>query len=159
VSFDGARRERIAAPLTDSTPTGADTMTTTTASRTLRALCPDARRGWHLIGEGPARFGWATYTAAGDGTWLGRTASEALEGDAFPQYRAYDVTTEWQGPRRFLVADAERDAMRHNAGCRAQGGYGRAVVVQRSGDRCAHLDGNPVWPSHGRSCGAARWSY
>lgn len=36
------------------------------------------RHGWHLIGAGPARKGWAAYTAAGAGRFLGRTESEAL---------------------------------------------------------------------------------
>ena len=45
---------------------------------TLRAVEPDARHGWHLIGAGTARYGWAVYTAAGAGRWLGRTAAVAL---------------------------------------------------------------------------------
>lgn len=36
-----------------------------------------ARHGWHTIGAGPARFGWAAYTAAGAGTWLGKDAEAA----------------------------------------------------------------------------------
>ena len=36
------------------------------------------RSGHHLIGAGPARKGYAAYTAAGDGLWLGRTVAEAL---------------------------------------------------------------------------------
>lgn len=36
-----------------------------------------AQRGWHLIGAGPASYGWATFSAAGRGTWLGRSAREA----------------------------------------------------------------------------------
>lgn len=50
----------------------------TTPAQTLRTACPDARLGWHLIGAGPARYGWATYTAAGAGRWLGSTAQHAL---------------------------------------------------------------------------------
>jgi len=34
------------------------------------------RRGHHLIGAGPARFGYAAVTAAGDKTWMGRTLSD-----------------------------------------------------------------------------------
>ena len=45
---------------------------------TLRAVEPDARHGWHLIGAGTARYGWAVYTAAGAGRYLGRTAAVAV---------------------------------------------------------------------------------
>lgn len=38
-----------------------------------------ARHGWHLAGAGPARYGWAAYTAAGDCRYLGRTVDEALQ--------------------------------------------------------------------------------
>jgi len=44
----------------------------------LRAVEPDARHGWHLIGAGVARYGWAVYTAAGAGRYLGRTAAVAI---------------------------------------------------------------------------------
>lgn len=76
-------------------------------------------------------------------------------------YRAYDTTTEWMGRPRASVAAAHSDADRHNAGCLAQGGYGRAIVVRRDeegrGDRCETLSGKTVWPPHGKSCGAVRW--
>jgi len=45
----------------------------------LRAACPDARYGWHTIGPGPARYGWAVYTAAGAGRYLARTAAGAVD--------------------------------------------------------------------------------
>ena len=73
------------------------------------------------------------------------------------QYRAYDTTTEWSGPVRKTIVDAQRDADKHDEGCASQGGYGSAIVVQRDGGRLADLDGEPVWPPHGMTCGAARW--
>jgi hypothetical protein len=74
-----------------------------------------------------------------------------------PAYRAYDQATGWSGPPRTTAAAAAADARRHNRGCAAQGGYGRAIVAVRAGDRLVGLDGEPIWPSHGKSCGAARW--
>lgn len=79
---------------------------------------------------------------------------------ASTEYRAYDVLTEWSGPVRSTVHAAERDADSHNAGCARQGGYGSAIVVTRdpeSPSRLVDLEGESVWPPHGRSCGAARW--
>lgn len=58
-------------------------MTTTTESRAARRAEAQARKalhancarhGWHLIGPGPARWGWAVYTPAGSGRFLGATA-------------------------------------------------------------------------------------
>lgn len=75
-------------------------------------------------------------------------------------YRAYDITTEWQGEPRDTAEQAELDAEQHNHGCARQGGYGSAVVVQRdheSPGRCVDLDGDPIWPPHGRSSGSVRW--
>ena len=72
-------------------------------------------------------------------------------------YRAYDTTTEWSGRPRTSAAEAWSDADRHNKGCERQGGYGSAIVVMRDDNRLANLDGSPVWPPHGRSCGAAWW--
>ena len=46
--------------------------------------------GRHLIGPGPSRWGWAAFTAAGSGMYLGRTTDEAMEtvlrveGDDYP---------------------------------------------------------------------------
>lgn len=37
-----------------------------------------AVRGWHLIGPGPARFGWALRFASGHLRWLGRTRADAM---------------------------------------------------------------------------------
>jgi len=45
------------------------------------------------------------------------------------EYRAYDTVTEWSGPPRLRADDALKDADRHNAGCRKQGGFGSAIVV------------------------------
>ncbi len=76
------------------------------------------------------------------------------------EFRAYDTTTEWSGPTRSTVEQAERDVQRHNDGCARQGGYGSAIVVTRDRDapsRLADLDGRTIWPPHGRSNGAARW--
>lgn len=73
-------------------------------------------------------------------------------------YRAYDTTTEWSGPPRWTVAAAQRDADRHNTGCASQGGYGSAIVARRDdSDRLLDMDGDYIWPPHGRGCGAARW--
>ncbi len=36
------------------------------------------QHGHHLIGAGTTRWGWAVYTVAGDGIYLGRTAQLAL---------------------------------------------------------------------------------
>jgi hypothetical protein len=75
-------------------------------------------------------------------------------------WRAYDRVTEWQGPARKTLANAERDAWAHNRACARQGGYGSAIVVRPdpdAPDRCVDLHGAPVWPPHGRSCGSVRW--
>ena len=75
-------------------------------------------------------------------------------------YRAYDVVTEWSGPPRATTEEAQTDVYNHNVGCAQQGGYGRAMVCMRDPDcfgRLVDLDGIPVWPPHGRSCGSARW--
>lgn len=58
-------------------------MTDRKAQRIMRALAlPDGasvRYGMHLTGPGPARRGWARYSAAGECTWLARTAREVVE--------------------------------------------------------------------------------
>jgi hypothetical protein len=74
-----------------------------------------------------------------------------------PAFRAYDVTTEWQGPPRDTIDAAAVDARAHNDGCRRQGGYGSAVVVENRDGRLVDLDGDYVWPASGRTSGAARW--
>lgn len=76
------------------------------------------------------------------------------------EYRAYNTITEWSGPVRSTLDAADRDADLHNSGCAEQGGYGSAIVVMRDPDvpsRLVDLDGNTVWPPHGRSCGSACW--
>lgn len=73
------------------------------------------------------------------------------------EYRALSTQSDYQGPVRTTIADAQKDADAHDAHHRAQGGFARAAVVTRDGDRCATLTGEPVWPSHGRSSGAVRW--
>lgn len=72
-------------------------------------------------------------------------------------YRALCSISSFQGPSRSSISEAQCDADDHNEGCASQGGYGRATVVRRDGDRCETLEGEPIWPSHGRSCGAVRW--
>ena len=55
-------------------------MTTPTTRQSLATLLREGdtlRYGWHLIGAGSARHGWAAYTAAGAGRYLGRCAAEA----------------------------------------------------------------------------------
>jgi len=74
------------------------------------------------------------------------------------EYRAHDTVTGWQGPPRGDEEIAQADAATHNDGCAEQGGYGSAIVVVRDGGRCVDLDGQPVWPAHGRTIGAARWT-
>lgn len=39
---------------------------------------PNLRHGWHLIGAGPARFGWA-WAHPCSLQWLGKTKREAVE--------------------------------------------------------------------------------
>ena len=50
--------------------------------RALRAMVAEddrnLERGWRLSGPGDARFGWWLVTAAGDASWLGSTAWDAL---------------------------------------------------------------------------------
>lgn len=78
-------------------------------------------------------------------------------------FRAYDTTTEWSGPPRATIEEAEADAAAHNEGCESQGGYGSAIVCRRDPEAPSRLeteeDGEwvSVWPPHGRSNGAARW--
>jgi hypothetical protein len=76
------------------------------------------------------------------------------------QWRAYDLVSEWSGPVRESADEAERDASQHNAGCAAQGGFGSAIVVRPDPEapgRCVDLEGESVWPPHGRTTGAVRW--
>ncbi len=76
------------------------------------------------------------------------------------RFRAYDTTTEWSGQVRRSAEKAQADADRHNGGCARQGGYGSAIVATQladAPDRLADLSGAPIWPPHGRGCGAARW--
>ena len=76
------------------------------------------------------------------------------------EFRAYDTITEWSGPVRADRDKAQKDADRHNDGCARHGGYGSAIVVRQDPEaagRIIDLEGNSVWPPHGRSTGAARW--
>lgn len=107
---------------------------------------------WHLIDD--------DVTVRGRLSWSESTDDEV---EVAPAYRAYDTTTEWQGPPRRALAAAERDAERHNDGCAEQGGHGSAVACAPIDGRLHHLDGRglpnprqPIWPPHGQSCGAAR---
>ena len=75
-------------------------------------------------------------------------------------YRAYDTVTEWAGPARTTADRAARDARAHDDGCRAQGGYGSAIVITADPDapgRAVDLDGHTVWPPHGRGTGSVRF--
>lgn len=79
-------------------------------------------------------------------------------------FRAYNTTTEWSGPPRAAMVEAEADADEHNEGCASQGGYGSAIACRRDPEAPNRLeayngDGTwySVWPPHGRSNGAARW--
>lgn len=50
---------------------------------------------------------------------------------------------------------------RDQNGCHAQGGYSDASVCAVGSDGYLYSDATcryPVWPSHGRSCGAVRFS-
>jgi len=42
-----------------------------------RKLAPGIVRGWHLIGAGPARYGYALIRTC-DKLWLGKTRAEAI---------------------------------------------------------------------------------
>jgi hypothetical protein len=96
-----------------------------------------------------------TAAVAANGAAGGRPAVNGI-------YRAYDTTTEWMGRPRATAEAAQADADRHTRGCESQGGYGSAIVVRRddggTGDHCETLDGETVWPPHGRSSGAVRWA-
>lgn len=72
-------------------------------------------------------------------------------------YRAYDTMTEWHGRNRLSAEAADADAERHNKACERAGGYGSAIATMMVDGRHAHLDGSPVWPPYGRTCGSARW--
>lgn len=70
---------------------------------------------------------------------------------------AYDATTEWMGPVRRKLSLASSDSMRHNEGCRSQGGYGDAETYAVDAEGYLHTaDGAIVWPPHGRSSGAVK---
>lgn len=75
------------------------------------------------------------------------------------RFRAYDTTTEWMGPVRLTADAADSDAVKHNRAMKRQGGYGTAIVVHRGNDdRCYDVDGEAVWPPHGKSTGAVRFA-
>ena len=86
-------------------------------------------------------------------------ALEVDRAEGEKNFRGYDVVTEWSGPPRATLEEAERDAEEHNEGCARQGGYGSAIVAERDeGDRLWNAyTGETIWPPHGRSNGAARW--
>lgn len=62
-----------------------------------------------------------------------------------------------RGPIRATEAEAEADLERDRSGCAAQGGYSdrQVYAIDEDGYLVDH-DGEPVWPSHGRSNGAVR---
>lgn len=110
--------------------------------------------------ESRDRLADSSYDAGGEdhgprvGRWIACAAPEA---QVVSYYRAYDTTTEWMGPIRTALSTAKRDAEQHDDGCVSQGGYGSAIVVREVDGRCVTLDGEYVWPPHGRSTGAVRW--
>lgn len=106
-----------------------------------------------------ARLGWAGNQADARED-CARVIREAQEAARPAGFRAYDTTTEWMGQVRETETQAHGDAIRHNKGCAAQGGYGSAIVVRPDPEapgRCVDLDGATVWPPHGRGNGAVRW--
>jgi len=78
------------------------------------------------------------------------------------RYRAYDTATgEYVAPARTTLAAAERDCTRHRRGAQAQHEHAlnRPVVLRDRGDGIAvDQRGEVVWPPHGRTAGAVRWS-
>ena len=74
------------------------------------------------------------------------------------KYRAYDMTSRWQGPVRETILRAQTDADARNAGACAQGGYGTAFVVAERDGRCMDPEtGMAIYPAHGNTCGAEEW--
>jgi hypothetical protein len=76
------------------------------------------------------------------------------------EFRALDTLTGWQGPVRSTVRQARADADRHSADVCAAGGISETIIVMpdpECPDRCVDVAGDPVWPTHGRSCGTVRW--
>ena len=88
--------------------------------------------------------------------WLCERCGVSMPGE----YRAYDPTSDWQGPVRETYEAAARDADERNRGAAEQGGYGTTTVVARCGDRCVwpHSGCAPVWRPHWWSCGAVKWA-
>ena len=76
-------------------------------------------------------------------------------------YRAYDELSEWMGGARLTCAAAERDVKNHDDDIAKAGGISLTIVVRRddngAGNRCEDMDGEPVYPLHGKCCGAVRW--
>ena len=110
----------------------------------------DAARALGSLG-GRARTAEKARAARANGAAGGRPSARA-------RFRAVCVASDWQGLPRCTIEAAEADAARHRlAAAKSWGGYSRAIVVMRDGDRCQYLDGAPVWPNYGRGNGALRW--
>jgi hypothetical protein len=117
----------------------------------LRLVADGGDRTWTLEVDG-------VQVATGKGDVPSVERAMYLAGRVAAIYRAFDTTTEWSGPIRQNVSAALADAARHNQGCSDQGGYGSAIVALRDGNRIQTLDGQTIWPPHGRTSGAARWA-
>ena len=75
-------------------------------------------------------------------------------------YTTYGHVRGCSGVQHRTRADAERALVRDRAACRRHGGYSdRIVAVVIDGRLYRDEDGQePIWPSHGRGNGAARFS-
>jgi len=77
-------------------------------------------------------------------------------------FRAHCCITDWEGPVRDSLREAEGDADRRSIALGDRTGWkaiGHHVVVTADADGYA-VDaefGNLIWPSWGRSCGAVRF--
>lgn len=79
------------------------------------------------------------------------------------EYRAYDELSQWRGPVRATIEEAERDIDRRlpkRVRVSTCGAIARYVVIESDEfDRSYYAGTNdPVWPDHGRGCGAVRFS-
>ena len=87
-----------------------------------------------------------------------KTTSNTIATTTNTAYRAYDAVTEWMSGAVDDPELADALAARHNAACAASGGFGSAIVVRRAATgRCETLDGEDVWPPHGRGDGTVRF--
>lgn len=61
-----------------------------------------------------------------------------------------------QGPVRETEPAAREDLESDQSGCAAQGGYSDRAVVGIVDERLVTLEGEYVWPAHGRSHGVVK---